>query len=57
MDEFSNKNDEHLDVLLSLKSLLQFAKLNADEIAAQGLAKAIEDAAVIAQQSIDKLER
>ena len=57
MDHDSEKNQERLDVLLALKSLLEFAKLNADDIAAQGLADAIEDAKSEASRSIEDLQR
>ena len=50
------QDSETMEVLLSLKSLLEFAKLSADEIAAQALAEAIDDARTVASSSIRDLQ-
>ena len=50
------QDSEPMEVLLSLKSLLEFAKLSADEIAAQALAEAIDDARTVASSSIRDLQ-
>ena len=56
MDYNTEQDQTRLDVLLALKSLLEFAKLSADDISAQGLADAIEDARAMASRSIDDLQ-
>ena len=56
MDHDTEQDQARLDVLLALKSLLEFAKLSADDIAAQGLAEAIDDARSVASQSIEDLQ-
>lgn len=55
MNETRDDELERIEVLLALKSLLEYAKLSADDIAAEALSEAIRDATDIAHDAIDAL--
>lgn len=56
MTETGDEPLDRLEVLLALQSLLDFAKLSADEIAADALVSAINEAKSVVDASIQELD-